>query len=243
MLRRASRGVLATIAHDHKQLSNGWSCASMVVPACDLDGSPILLISDLADHTRHIKADSRVSLLVTEADLIRSDNTDAAIQTDTARLTVFGHAYRVTNTDDVNRVRQRYLQTHPEAGQYASFGDFAFYRIDIEAVYWVGGFGKQRRLAGDKFIPADITALMAAHDGIVAHMNADHIDALCDIVGHFTTADPQAGWRMQSIDCDGMVLVTSSSDIAPLRIDFPTPTETPAEARNILVEMCKISRA
>ncbi|MBC06587.1 DUF2470 domain-containing protein [Thalassospira sp.] len=243
MLRRAARGVLATIAHDHKQLGNGWPTASMVVPACDIDGTPILLISELADHTRHITADSRVSLLVSEADLITAPAPDTGIQTDTARLTVFGEANRVTNPDDLKRVRQRYLQGHTDAAQYAGFADFGFYRINVTAIYWVGGFGKQRRLSGDKFIPADVTALTDGHDGIVSHMNADHLDALRDIVGHYTTADADAGWQMQSIDCDGMVLTSDASDSTPLRIDFPRPIMTPGDARDILVEMCKISRA
>ncbi|NIY74739.1 DUF2470 domain-containing protein [Thalassospira sp. HF15] len=243
MLRRAVRGALATIAHGHKQIGNGWPAASMVVPTCDIDGCPILLISDLADHTRHIKADSRVSLLVTEADLIASATPDTGIQTDTARLTVFGRARLVNEPEDLSWIRQRYLQAHPDAAQYADFADFGFYRLDVEAAYWVGGFGKQRRLGGDKFIPTDVTALVNGHDDIVAHMNADHLDALSDIVGHYTTADPEAGWQMQSIDCDGIVLTPNSADIAALRIDFPRPIGTPAEAREILVEMCKKSRA
>ena len=243
MLRHARRAVLATTAHDHAQIPDGWPVTSMVVPACDMDGTPCLLISELADHTRHIKADNRVSLLVTNHDLAEKSDGTAIIETDTARLTIFGRAMPVTAAADLDRVKRRYLQTHPDAAQYAGFADFGFYRVSVDAAYWVGGFGKQRRLSGDKLIPANITPLIDGHDGIVAHMNADHADALSGIVGHFTTADPNAGWQMQSIDCDGMVLIANSVDIAPLRIDFPTPVRTPDEAREILVKMCKIWRA
>lgn len=239
MLRHARRAVLATTACGHSQIPDGWPVTSMVVPACDMDGTPCLLISELADHTRHIKADNRVSLLVTNNDLPDIKDGTAGIETDTARLTIFGHAMALTVPDDLDRVKKRYLQAHPDAAQYAGFADFGFYRIEIEAAYWVGGFGKQRRLSGDKLIPADVTPLIDGHDGIIAHMNADHLDALSGIVGHFTTADPDAGWQMQSIDCDGMVLTSNSTDFGPLRIDFPTVIRTPVEARQILVEMCK----
>jgi len=243
MLRHARRAVLATTAHGHSQIPDGWPVTSMVVPACDMDGTPCLLISELADHTRHIKADNRVSLLVTNNDLPDIKDGTAGIETDTARLTIFGHAMPVTAPDDLNRVKTRYLQSHPDAAQYAGFADFGFFRIKVEAAYWVGGFGKQRRLSGDKLIIDDINTLIDGHDGIVAHMNADHRDALCGIVGHYTTADPDAGWQMQSIDCDGMVLTSNSTDFGPLRIDFPTVIRTPAEAHQILVEMCKKWRA
>ena len=68
-LRRICRysrsAVLATSAAGHKQVDDGWPVASMAVPAIDVDGTPILLISDLADHTRHLKSDNRLSLLFT----------------------------------------------------------------------------------------------------------------------------------------------------------------------------------
>lgn len=226
---------LATLAVGHKQVEDGWPVTSMVVPATDIDGTPILLISDLADHTRHIAADNRVSLLFSAPAPGQQD----AIETDSARLTVFGRAIR----DDAPSLRACYLRAHPDAAQYADFADFGFYRIAVDALYWVGGFGKQRRISGQQFIEQDCQQLITGHDAIVTHMNADHLDALCDIVAHYTPANPNAGWQMQSIDCDGMVLTANSPDIAPLRIDFPDTIHNPGEARDILVEMCKISRA
>lgn len=250
--RTAKSATLATIATDHKQVSDGWPVASMVVPAMDIDGSPILLISDLADHTRHIRADNRVSLLFTPSrtgpgqtgpDHTRPDQTRpgqaTGLETDSARMTIFGRAVR--DVSDATRIC--YLRAHPEAGQYAGFPDFAFYRIAVDALYWVGGFGKQRRLKGDKFIVQECHPLVSGHDGILRHMNADHLDALQDIVGHFTAYDPAAGWKMHSMDCDGMVLTSDTPGMAPVRIDFARTIQTPGDARDILVEMCKKSRA
>lgn len=237
LMRTANHATLATIASGHKQVSDGWPVTSMVLPAIAIDGAPLLLISELADHTRHILADDRVSLLFTPPPTL--PDRASVIETDTTRLTVFGHAVR----DDAPSIRACYLRTNPDAAQYAGFGDFGFYRVSLDAAYWVGGFGKQRRLSGDNLIVSGCQALIDGHDDIVAHMNADHLDALSDIVGHYTTAAPDTGWQMHAIDCDGMVLTSTSADIASLRIDFPKQIGTPAEARDILVEMCKKSRA
>lgn len=235
LCRTSKTAALATIAAGHKQVDDGWPVTSMVVPAIDVDGTPILLISDLADHTRHIAADNRVSLLFSSPSTGQQDT----IETDSARLTLFGRAIR----DDAPSLRTCYLRAHPDAAQYADFADFGFYRIIVDAIYWVGGFGKQRRLPGTQFIEAGCHPLMTAHDDIVAHMNQDHLDALADITGHFTDHDPNAGWLMHTIDCDGMVLTGNQGEYAAIRIDFPGTIHTPGEAREILVEMCKISRA
>ena len=237
LMRTANHATLATIAIGHKQVEDGWPVTSMVVHAIASDGTPLLLISELADHTRHILADDRVSLLFAPPPILAGGV--SGIETDTARLTVFGRAVR----DDAPAIRACYLRANPDAAQYADFADFGFYRVSVDAAYWVGGFGKQRRLPGDKLILPDCQALIDGHDDIVAHMNADHLDALSDIVGHFNNADPNTGWKMHAIDCDGMVLTAKTGNPDMLRIDFPAPIRTPGDARDILVEMYKKSRA
>ncbi|NIZ01045.1 HugZ family protein [Thalassospira lucentensis] len=236
MCRQSHAAVLATTAIGHKQVGDGWPVASMVVPATDLDGAPILLISELADHTRHLKADARLSLLFSGSD--NPSNATSQIQTDTARLTLFGRAIPDTSA----AVRNRYLLAHPDAAQYADFADFGFYRVDVEAAYWVGGFGKQRRLTGKQFLIDDCDALKEGHDQIINHMNADHLDAIADIVAYETDHASDLDWKMISIDCDGMVLGTDLPESPNIRIEFPHPVHAPTDARQILVEMCKKSR-
>lgn len=238
LCRTANHAVLATVAHGHKQVTDGWPVTSMVVPALDIDGSPILLLSDLADHTRHLAADPRASLLFAASKNATSD----AIGTDSARITLFGQIKAIRDPENVARIRQRYLGTHPDAGQYADFADFGFYRLAVEALYWVGGFGKQRRVTGKHFIVNDCQALVTGHDDIVTHMNTDHPEAIADIVRHYSSRSGDAGWRMESIDCDGMILVSNAADPDRFRIEFPDTIHTPGEARDILVEMCKKSR-
>src|SRR5258707_417618 len=60
LIRGADRGVLST----RLAAGDGWPYGSLVLIGIDHDLSPILLLSDLAEHTRNIVADPRASLLI-----------------------------------------------------------------------------------------------------------------------------------------------------------------------------------
>ena len=109
LIRKSDRAVLSTIQCD----GNGWPYGSLVLAACDPDASPLLLISDLALHTRNLKADARVSLLFDDSAGLEDPLTGT-------RATVMGHAVPIACT----KSRARYLARHPSAHHYADFGDF-----------------------------------------------------------------------------------------------------------------------
>ena len=130
LLRGLDRASLATFLPAEPA---GWPYASLVLVAVDHDLTPILLLSDLAEHTKAIRADGRVSLLF--------DGTAGLDQPLTGpRVTVLGRAER---TDD-GRLKARFLARHPDAALYAGFRDFGFYRVSVERSHLVGGFGKIR---------------------------------------------------------------------------------------------------
>lgn len=139
-------------------LMDGAPYASLVTVAFDHDLSPILLLSGLADHTRNIAADARVSLLL--------DGTDGHPNPQTGpRVTLTG---RVERTDDEN-LRRRFLARHPGAAQYAGFGDFAFWRVRPARAHFVGGFGRAVWFEPPFGLdPAICAALAAAEPGLLA---------------------------------------------------------------------------
>jgi putative heme iron utilization protein len=96
-------------------------------------GRPLLLISGLAVHTRNLEADPRASLLVAEpgpaGDVLAAE-----------RVTVLGTARRLA-APEVQDARTLYLARHPEATAWVEFGDFALWRVEVDEVYVVGGFG------------------------------------------------------------------------------------------------------
>src|SRR5712691_8757677 len=160
LVRGLDRAALATAL----PVENGaWPYASLVLAAVDHDLSPILLLSDLAEHSKAIAGDDRVSLLF--------DGTAGLDQPLTGpRVTVVGRAVR---TGD-ERLRRRFLARHPDAATYAAFKDFQFYRLAVERAHLVAGFGKIRWLSAAELMAAPPPPGLAdAEEGIVNHMNED----------------------------------------------------------------------
>lgn len=103
--------------------------ASLVTPAWDEDGAPVLLLSSLAAHTRHLAANPACALLLQAAAPGPNPQT-------TPRLCLRGTAAPVP----AGAVRERYLKTHPYAAGYAEFGDFGYWKITVTATQYIGGF-------------------------------------------------------------------------------------------------------
>src|SRR3984957_15034426 len=155
LLRAARHGCLATSAQ-------GQPFVSLVTPACMPDGSLLLLLSQLSEHTRHLAADPRCSVMVTGI-------AETANPQTTPRVTVTGVAEVVDNP----ALKARYLAVHPYASFYADFGDFATWRIAPAAGLLVAGFGKAARLKAADLVPdAEAAAtVLASETGILAHCN------------------------------------------------------------------------
>jgi len=165
LMRRARSATLATALADE----GGRAYASLVTVACDVDASPILLLSRLAEHTRNLEADPRASLLFENASGRANPQTGP-------RATVMG----TIQTSDDERHARRFLARHPSAARYAGFGDFAFYTMSVERVHYVGGFSRAIWMDGAN-ARADRTAveaIAAAEPSVLDHMNADHADAI-----------------------------------------------------------------
>src|SRR5438067_12362749 len=101
LLRRRRQGALATL-----MAGIGDPYCSLVNVASNWDGSPILLISRLALHTRNILADPRVSLMLDER--AEGDPLEGA------RIMLAGRAEQAGDADEAI-LRRRYLNAHPSA--------------------------------------------------------------------------------------------------------------------------------
>lgn len=110
---------------------SGTPYVSLVTVAISPDRAPILLLSGLAMHTRNLIADQRASLLF-------SAGLGAANPLTLARVTLLGRIERSDN----QIVRDAYLKRHPQASDYAGFGDFAVYLMNVERAHFIGGFGR-----------------------------------------------------------------------------------------------------
>lgn len=137
LLAATSVGHLSTVSVDHP----GYPFGSLVAYALDGDGNPILLLSDLAEHTTNLKADPRASLMATEVSIRPGDALALG------RATLVGDLSKATD-DEREECKALYLQAHPDT-MYADFADFNFYRLTVNAVRYVGGFGRMSWVDSD----------------------------------------------------------------------------------------------
>jgi heme iron utilization protein len=226
LLRRSRQGALATL-----MVASGDPYCSLVNVASHPDGSPVLLISRLAIHTRNLLADARVSLMLDER--VEGDPLEGA------RIMLSGHAEEIT--DDRDMVRQRYLNAHPTADVFVDFKDFSFFKIRLSGTHLVAGFGRIIDLEPAQFLTeiSDARALLEAEQSAVEHMNTDHQEALGLYATRLLGAGP-ADWRCSGIDPDGIDLQAGSKT---LRLDFPERITGPGELRKMLVRLAEQARA
>jgi putative heme iron utilization protein len=191
LLRGAATAVLATRLGGEPL--SGWPYASLVLVASDMNGAPLLLLSDLAEHTKNLRQDARASLLI-DGTAGRDDPLTGS------RVTLLG---KLDETDDPGLLG-RFCRRHPSTAIYRDFKDFHLFRLQIERAHRVAGFGDIHWIdAADLLLPADSSArLIDAEDEIVRHMNEDHLAAVGLIAAQ--TTDTAAGtWTMTGIDPEG----------------------------------------
>lgn len=226
LLRRSRQGALATL-----QAGSGDPYCSLVNVASHADGSPILLISRLAVHTRNLLADSRVSLML--------DERAPGDPLEGARIMLAGRAEPAAAADSAS-LRRRYLSAHPSAEAFVDFKDFSFFQIRPAAAHLVAGFGRIVDLEPGQFLTdiSDAGALLEAEQGAIDHMNADHRDAIALYATRLLGAGP-ADWRCTGCDPDGIDI---EADTVTLRLDFPRRIVTPAALREVLKQLADQAR-
>ncbi len=227
LLRRSRQGALATL-----MAGSGDPYCSLVNLASHPDGSPILLISRLALHTKNILADARVSLMLEER--------AAGDPLEGARIMLAGTAEQAGDGDEPV-LRRRYLNAHPSAEAFVEFKDFSFFRIRPLGAHLVAGFGRIVDLTPGQFM-TDLTEaapLLEAEQGAVEHMNADHGDAM-NLYATRLLGAAQADWRCTGCDPDGIDMQAGNST---LRLDFPQRIATPAALRQTLKQLAEQARA
>jgi putative heme iron utilization protein len=221
----ASVATLSTISRKHA----GFPFGSLMPFALDSSGLPIFLISNMAMHTQNLKADSRCSLFVGQA----TADGDAL---GAARATLIGKAEPVPE-NDVAGVREKYLARHENSRYWVDFSDFSFFRLQPIDLYYVGGFGVMGWVESNAYEQAVPDPLAEAAPGILAHMNADHIDSMILLARSYVQLEATEA-TMTSVDRLGFSLrLKTSEGIKGARINFLREVDTAKETRTVLVEM------
>ncbi|MEY4960786.1 MAG: hypothetical protein RL610_965 [Pseudomonadota bacterium] len=205
MLRSQRYGALCTVSKKF----NGHPFGSIVPYLVDHDGSLLILISSLAEHTRNIQFDPRVSL-VTHS----QDSPDIQSQ---GRITLVGGAQPAANKVQIGK---RYLRYFPESQNLFAMDDFSFYRIVPHTLRFIGGFGKIHWVSADSYL---MPSYPLHRDTLSHYWKPFHQDAALKV-------------EMLGIDCDGFDLCADSKI---LRIDFAEEVLDAQQARSALVSMAQ----
>jgi putative heme iron utilization protein len=221
-----AQGALATLSED----GGPWS--SLVAFTALTTGDPVLCVSDLAEHGRNLQADARASLLVTSA----AAGLDPLAA---GRVTLAG---RVEAGDA--RARAAYVERVPYADSYVDMGDFRLWILRVERVRWVGGYARMASVTADEYAAAHPDPVAPGAADAVAHLNADHADALLDMTRALAGHPDATAAVCTAIDRYGLDLdVTEPGGATTARVGFATPCDEPGDLRGATVELARRARA
>lgn len=125
----------------HSVSDPGYPFATTVACCTDERHRPVVLLSRLAEHTRNVLADARVSAVVSHA----------LGGGEIARASLIGHMTPITPEPELTA---RYLRYHPAAERFLALGDFGFYRLEPKRIRVVGGFAQAGWIDGTRLIDA-----------------------------------------------------------------------------------------
>ena len=238
-LRSTHSGILSTISTKF----SGYPFGSVTPFVLDQHCQPIILISSIAEHTKNIIINPKVSLLVFESGNLKSAQNLQA----NARLTLIGEAEKLEKND--TNLMTRYGRYLPESVGYFAMHDFSFYRINIHQARYIAGFGKMGwmdggEIRGDKLINNN-NKLDTIETSMIEHMNADHADSLLAYCKHFHSVSPSRA-TLIGVDSEGFdieALIGNEPNIKILRFNFETPIFDTSSARMAFVALSKAVRA
>ncbi len=216
VMRATDRATLATS-------QSGWPFASLVLVALDHDATPLLLISDLSEHAKNIKAEPRVSLLF--------DGTQGLDDPLTGpRVTVLGEAAPIEDA----RLKSRFLARHPSAELYAGFADFHLHRVTVARAHLVAGFGRIHWVTARELLVTPDDSFALEELSTLAAVNADPkmVNAAVQSLGL-----GGEGWRVTGADPEGLD-VRRQGSIA--RFVAPLPRLSPDTVRDALARSTRL---
>jgi heme oxygenase (biliverdin-IX-beta and delta-forming) len=223
-------GTLSTLAVEPA----GHPFGSVVAFILDDAGHPVFVASRLAEHTRNFRADPRASLFLLPQPPKGVDPLSLE------RATLLGSISPAERS-----LRDAYLEAHPYAKLYIDFRDMAFYRLTVEAIRYVGGFGRMSWVEAPDYLEAGADPISGnTAVEIVDHMNTDHAKALVEYcAGLYGLAGVRAA-RMTAVDRYGFEVLTEEAEGSrPVRFGFETPAASSHDVQMQIIGLLRKARA
>ena len=198
------------------------------------DGDPIFLISVLAEHTKNLQQSSKSSLLIAESGL--------GNPLDLGRVTLVGKCHLIEQ-NDYQVVKDSFLLKHEGAKHYVDYKDFSFYRLKVQSIRYIGGFGRMSWIELGDWYKSEADPISTASKDIIEHMNDDHKDAMITMCRALSLATDTSDAKMTGVDRYGFEMSASTEKgPRPIRLAFSEEASTSDEVRKEIVKMVQISR-
>lgn len=209
LVREARYGALGVLEPD-----TGHPFVSRVLVGTDVDGVPVIIASTLATHMKALLSDPRCSLLLGEPG--KGDPLAWP------RISLRCEAEKIDHdTESDARVRSRFLRRHPKAKLYASFRDFAFFRLVPKVASLNGGFGRAYMISSNDLV------INSPHNDYIGtqelRMIGEIEEAGCNLVDNFVKHffhEKTGNWYISGIDAEGMEIARKEK---VYRVDLPEP--------------------
>jgi putative heme iron utilization protein len=231
-------GTLATLTAD----GDPW--ASFVTYGL-LGGAPVLCVSNLAEHGRNLAADPRASMAIVAPKSRSGDGRDFQSQPDplaSGRVTLAG-VVEQPEGDERAAARDAHLAAVAAAKYYIDYSDFSLWILRVQRVRWVGGYGRMDSATGEDYAAAAPDPVQPHAAGAIAHLNADHADALVAMaktLGGYpdTTAATCTGADRYGLD----LRVVTERGVAYTRVGYAEPIDSFDQLRSATVALTRLAR-
>lgn len=225
-----SLATLSTLSED------GGPWGSLVAYATIEHGTPVLLVSTLAEHGRNLPRDPRASLVIASDEAIGGD------QLNSGRVTLAGRC-EVPVGEELEAARAAFLEAVPMAKHYIDFGDFSLYVLRVDRVRWVGGYGRMDTADAASYAAAETDPVVKSAAYAVAHLNEDHAEHLLLIAQKLSGYTDATHARADRADRYGLdITVTTPRGKAPTRVAFAEAITAPDGLRAASVELVRRAR-
>ena len=223
-------GYLATVGE------NGDPWCSLVVYGPDPQGSPVLLVSTMAEHGRNLAGDPRASVGI-------NDPAAPGDPLDRPRITLAGRAVRPQG-DAAEAALDAHVAAIPGARLYAGWDDFSVWVLEVERVRWVGGFARMETVSRAEYRAAEPDPTQPVAAKAVEHLNESHADGLLAIARELAGARGAVSAVCTGIDRYGIDLsCTGAGQAAAAGVEFDAPLRQAADVRPAIVELAQRARA
>ena len=150
----------------------------------------------------------------------------------------------LTQGEEIARARGSFLSSNPSASYYVDFKDFSFWRLDVESIRYIGGYGRMSWVTPEAWSAAEPDPLRGSAARIIRHMNNDHAKTMALYCRVFTQATEASEVKMTGVDRYGFEMsVMTDEGPRPIRLPFSQSLTTADQVRSALVALAQQARA